>query len=152
MNYSFNLCIFFSNGDFGFGTATLVLPFLPAMAATLLFLKRRGQQEEDETCFHKFWSHLPGFQIWTHQEKLRTVAKLQNRVSEWQKRINNLTKKEFQTEEAKKKIEEWEKLILKAQNEINAIKTDLQRFKIFAAVLESTPQFILQISIVSMCF
>ena len=122
-----------------------MLPFLPAVAATLLFLRRRGQQEEDETCFKKFIKHLPGFQILTHKKKLTKVAKLQNDIFEWQKRINQL-KKQAETE-TKNNIEYREKEILKAQNNINAIKTDLQRFKIFAAVLESTPQFILQCSI-----
>ena len=32
----------------GFGTATLVLPFIPATAASLVFLKRKKQQEEGE--------------------------------------------------------------------------------------------------------
>ena len=91
--------IFFSNGDVAFGTATLVLPFLPAVAATMMFLKRRGQ--EDETCFKKFWKHLPVFQIYTHQKMLREVAELQNCISEYQEEINEL-KKEVQTEDSQK--------------------------------------------------
>ena len=122
-----------------------MLPFLPATAATLIFWKRGGEQK-DETCFKKFWSHLPGFQIWTHLEKLRQGAKLRNEISKWQKRINKL-KKEVETEEAMKEIEWIKRRIIKSQNEINRIKTDLQRFKIFAAVFESLPQFTLQCSI-----
>ena len=36
----------FVKGNPGFGTATLVLPFLPATAAGLLFLRRGGQNDE----------------------------------------------------------------------------------------------------------
>ena len=113
-------------------------------------MRRKKQQEEDEeegdTCLKKFFKHLPGVQIWTHQKMLREVAKLQNDISRWQEEINQL-KKEVQTEETKKDIEEYEKEILKAENKINAIKTELQRFRIYAAVFESLPQFILQCSI-----
>ena len=94
----------FREGDPGFGTATLVLPFIPATAALLVFLKRKDQQEEGDTCLGKFLRHLPGVQIWTHQKMLREVAKLQNEISEWQKRINQL-KKEVQTEETKEDTE-----------------------------------------------
>ena len=136
---------FFRNDDPGFGTATLVLPFLPAIAATLIFWKR-GCQPKDETCFNKFWSHLPGIRNWTHIKKLRQGAKLQHEISRCQKRINNL-KKEVDTEETKREIELIKRRITKKQNEINGIKTGLQRFKIFAAVFESLPQFTLQCSI-----
>ena len=175
----------FREGHPGFGIATLVLPFVPATAASLVFLKRKKQQEEDEeedddedddeeeeegnTCLtklfmhlslveefferldlnpgvQKFLKHLPGVQIWTHQKMLRRVAKLQNEISEDQEKINQL-KKEVQTEETKEDIAFYEKRILKNENKINKIKTELQRFKIFAAVFESLPQFILQCSI-----
>ena len=146
--------LIFRNGHYAFGTATLVLPCLPAIVASLLFLKRKGQQNEkgdenenkeevkNETCFRTFWSHLPILQLWTHQKKLKQVAELQSYISYGQEQINKL-KKEVEIEESKR----YEKDILTSQTEINAIKTDLQRFKILTAVLESAPQFILQCSI-----
>ena len=73
---------------------------------------------------------------------LKQVAALQNSISFYQERIND-SKKEAETEETK----EDEMEILECQTKINAIKTDLQRFKILTAVLESAPQFILQCSI-----
>ena len=130
----------------GFGTATLVLPFIPATAASLVFLKRKDQQEEGDTCLGKFLRHLPGVQIWTHQKMLREVAELQNDISDRQEYINQF-KKEVQTEETKAGIEFCEKRILENENKINKIKTDLQSFKIYAAIFESLPQFILQCSI-----
>mgnify|MGYP001225245195 CR=1 FL=1 len=134
-----------------------MLPILPAIVASLLFLKRKGQpnekennkvededQNENDTCFRTFWSHLPVFQLWTHQDKLRQVAEFENNISKCQEEINEL-KKEDPTE--KKEIEIKERCILNYQTDINGIKTDLQRFKILTAVLESAPQFILQMSI-----
>ena len=148
MNCSFNFLtiMHFREGDPGFGTATLVLPFIPATAASLVYLKRKDQQEEGDTCLVKFFKHLPGVQIWTHQKMLRKEAELQNKISDLQESINQL-KKQVQTVITKIYIEGREKAILKDENEINGIKTELQRFKIFAAVFESLPQFILQCSI-----
>ena len=74
------------------------------------------------------------------------MAKLQNEISERQEEINEL-KNEDETEVTKERIELREKWILESQNEVNRIKTDLQKFKIFAAIFESLPQFILQCSI-----
>ena len=77
----------FVKGNPGFGTATLVLPFLPATVAGLLFLRRGGQNDEDEGCCKTFLSFLPIWQIRTHFMKLKEVAKLQYELLENQEFI-----------------------------------------------------------------
>ena len=77
---------------------------------------------------------------------MRQVAFKYNTISDLQREIFYL-KKEAQTEKKKEDIVKKESWIRKNQDEINTIKTELQKFKIFAAVFESLPQFILQLSI-----
>ena len=133
------------------GISTLVIPFLPACVATLLHWKESNQQSQNVverivSCTKKFWGHLPGIQFWTHQAHLRKMTSLQLDILQWQQGINTLIK-EGETENNIQRIKELRGWILRAQKDYLAIKTQLQRFKIFAGLFESAPQFILQWSI-----
>ena len=74
------------------------------------------------------------------------MANLQLDIAQWQRCINELVK-EGETEQNKQRIKELTGWILRAQKDYYATRSQLQRFKIFAAVFESAPQFILQWSI-----
>ena len=137
------------NEFYWLGTGTLAIPLLPSVFATLLHLKENFQQshQDRKTCFGTFWRHLPGLQLWTHQGQLRKMAALQFDICEWQQGINELLN-ESDTENNKQRIKELEGWIARNQKDYYATRTQLQKFKIFAAVFECAPQFILQCSVI----
>ena len=102
---------------------------------------------DEDSWFETFLKHLPIVQLWTHQGKVREITNLQKEVKDFRLEIN-AHKGQSQTPENQTEIERLESYIVDNENKINDIKTDLQRFKIYNAMLESAPQFILQFSIV----
>ena len=108
------------SGDVFYATMTLALPILPAIGATIIKISEEGIS----FWYVTFFNHLPFVQLWTHVKMLLDILKHQCEMT--------LGK------------EQDEKKNLKS---INEIKTKLQSFKIFTGMLESAPQFILQISI-----
>ena len=140
---------YLNDGNLWFGCGTLAIPFFPSVFATLLHLKERVQhiQQGHKTCFGTFWRHLPGLQFWTHQDQLRKMANLQFDICEWQQGINELIN-QGDSENTQQRIKELEGWIARNQKDYYATRTQLQKFKIFAAVFESAPQFILQCSVI----
>ena len=114
------------DGDIFFGTMTLALPIAPAIGATMIKISEEGIN----LCYVTFFKHLPIIQLWTHIKMLVDITKHHIRIQTV----------DDQTAETQNKISLYEK-------SINEIKTKLQSFKIFTGMLESAPQFILQISI-----
>ena len=126
MNYFFS----FSDAHFAYGTLTLTLTVLPALVAATI--KRSDFKKQ-------LFLHLPIIQLKTHQEKLRDLADYQNQMLNLQTKTKSRIKNE-DFEQLNKNIED-------CQQQIGAIKTELQAFKVYAGMLESAPQVILQLSI-----
>ena len=93
-----------------------------------------------------FIKHLPIAQLQTHQELLKETRKLQNDILKKKLEVADLKRSEH-TESANELIREKQDQIGQDQRKIDDIKTDLQMFKVFGALLESAPQAVLQFSI-----
>ena len=125
-------CFFktFRNGHPAYGALTLALPFAPSVAASINTKERR---------YKTLILHMPIVQIWRHFIELFRISELQLLIAEEQKDL-----KTMHSGEGKKRRQQN---IIKYETEINETKTDLQRFKIYAGMLESAPQVVLQLSI-----
>ena len=133
----------FRQGHDAYGSITLVLLVAPAFAAVIL-----------KKNWEIFIKHLPIAQLQTHQELLNETRKLQNDILKKKLTLvvhqalsdlkgSDLT--EFESEQ--EVIREKEDQIGQDQRKIDQIKTDLQMFKVFGALLESAPQAVFQFSI-----
>ena len=82
---------------------------------------------------------MPIAQLWTHLMKLGRISELQLYIANDHKKLETV-----QSEEERKQIHQE---INQELTEIDETKTELQKFKIYAGMLESAPQVVLQLSI-----
>ena len=143
---------------------TLILPAVPSIAA---FLTKKNQR------LKSVLKHFPGIQLISHLTWLIKLSKLHIEICNDKLMLKQLKKDEDDTLEERFKEDpyyrEWLKTtplrnfdadnqkpsqvkwlkekIGKNVTEVFELKTELQRFKIYAGMLESAPQVVLQLSI-----
>ena len=122
---------------------TLFLTVVPAIVASAI--KRRG--------FKPFVHHLPIIQLKTHYKNLKDITRNQEVMLQYHDKLFdlNVRKATFNAYHVLEKIEGdiqgYQKKLEECQRDTEAIKTEFQSFKIYAGMLESAPQVILQFSI-----
>ena len=118
---------------------TIGFTLLPAAFATVPpLIAKKGYKAVGKT----FFEHLPFVNLVHHYTQIRDIYDKQYEIAQLKSIVELETCNTSAQDERKRAEEDIEDLI----NEINEIKSTLQSFKIWAAMLESTPQFILQLS------
>ena len=107
---------------------------MPAAFATIPDLIAK---KDAKTTAQTFFEHLPFVNLVHHYTQIREIYEKQYEITQLKSTVQHGT-----PQQRKQAEEDIEDLI----NDINEIKSTLQSFKIWAAMLESTPQFILQLS------
>ena len=117
---------FFRNGELFYGMLTLLLPFAPAVLSSLM----------NHESFKEFVMHLPFLQLRTHLDRIKWIMRLQNQISEFEEELEQDPGSTYLKER-----------IAECLMKMDQVKTELQDFKIYTAMLESAPQSFLQLSI-----
>ena len=118
---------FFRNGELFYAILTLLLPFAPAVLSLLM----------DHESIKEFVMHLPFLQLRTHLESVKWIMRLQKQLSEYEEEL----------EHGQGRSTYLKGRIAECMMKMDQVKTELQDFKIFTAMLESAPQSFLQLSI-----
>ena len=135
--------IVFREMDFAYGTMTIFLTFVPAIVASAI--KRKG--------FKQFLLHLPIIQLKTHYQNLKQITRNQEMMLQYHEKLFDLNVRKtilnayHVLEKVEGDIQGYQKKLEECQRDTEAIKTEFQSFKIYAGMLESAPQVILQFSI-----